>query len=653
MTPPLRERRSMFRVASDRTLTTVVPVAFIIVSLLSLLVLPLAVSRHTARMRHEITRIAEPARQSANQIQIDLASELDRIIAFQVTGQSQYQRAYIGLLAQQEKSRRDIAALVPHLGTDISEDLTEVSVRTEAWHKAVRDQEFVSRHLPNEVFLTRLFEQHPTYERCLQAASELELSMQRAIEDRLQRIRSVERLNTSLTIILTLLALTSAMLVAGLGRQMRLLAGEATRRRHEAEREATDAKTARASAERGERRAAFLASAGQALTSSLDFEQTVNTLARVIVPNLAECCVIDIVDPEGGLRRAAVSHRNPKMEQDLEPQRGRLFPELPDAIVRIMQSQEPHLVGAGSFTSGYFAQSGSNPLMVVPLVSRGRTLGIIAASPAESRPFTAEDTGIFADLARHGALSIDSALLYLESQQAVRAREEVLAIVSHDLRNPLNAITLGTSLLQMSDSVTADEREQLETIAVSARRMERLIADLLDVTRLEGGKQLPIVPERLDVGSILREAYELFRAQSAAASVTLKVYAEEALPPVYADRHRVMQVVSNLIGNALKFTPPGGIISCRAETDGDSILFTVSDTGPGIPKEHQRDIFNPYWQAKRAERLGAGLGLPIAKGVVEAHGGRIWVDSKPGEGARFYFTLPIMKMVEAGEVVSG
>ncbi len=117
--------------------------------------------------------------------------------------------------------------------------------------------------------------------------------------------------------------------------------------------------------------------------------------------------------------------------------------------------------------------------------------------------------------------------------------------------------------------------------------------------------------------------------------------AARGLPPVHADRHRVMQVLSNLIGNSLKFTPPGGRITVEArDTDGHA-LFTVADTGPGIAQENLSDIFSPYWQAKRAERLGAGLGLPIAKGIVESHGGRIWVESEPERGTTFSFTLPL------------
>jgi signal transduction histidine kinase len=122
------------------------------------------------------------------------------------------------------------------------------------------------------------------------------------------------------------------------------------------------------------------------------------------------------------------------------------------------------------------------------------------------------------------------------------------------------------------------------------------------------------------------------------------------MPPVYADRHRVLQVLSNLIGNAMKFTPAGGMITYRAEQQRTEVLFTVADNGPGIPKENLGDIFNPYWQAKRTARLGAGLGLPIAKGIVESHGGRIWVESEPGKGTKFFFTLPVAQSVETSDV---
>lgn len=639
------ERRSIWRVGPESTWTTIVPVVFIIVSLLSLVLLPIIVARKTSRARGEISRVAEPARRAANQIQVDLSGELDKIIAWQVTGQQNYRRDYFALVARQEANRRELVRLLPELDDELKKNLTTLFVRSSQWHNSVAQRELMTRQMPHEVLLVRLYESHPAYESSLAAASELELELQGAIESRLQSIRDTERINLWLTLILTVLALTSAMLVAGLGRQMRLLAREAMARRLEAEREAQDARQAREAAEREERRAAFLGTAGQELAASLDYEQTIATLARLIVPNLAEMCVIDIAEQESTLRRAAMVHRNPEDETRLAPLAGRRPGEVPEALVRIMHDAEPALVGASSslyeYVTGEPDGGSGRTIIFLPLVSRGQSIGIAAALSAPARPFNSDDLPLFAELARRASLAIDNARLYRESQQAVRAREEVLAIVSHDLRNPLNAVTLGTSLLKTSETLSSEDREQVETIEVSARRMARLIEDLLDVTRLEGGKRLPIEPEPVDPEELMREADEIFRSQAAVASVTIEYHTDDGLPPVHADRHRVMQVMTNLIGNSMKFTPPDGRVEVRAKLDGDSVRFSISDTGPGIPKENLADIFSPYWQAKRAERLGAGLGLPIAKGIVEAHGGRIWVESEPGKGTTFYFTLPV------------
>ena len=645
------ERRSIWRVGPESTWTTIVPVVFIIVSLLSLVILPVIVARKTSQARREISRLAEPARRSANQIQMDLSAELDKIISWQVTGQESYRVDYFKLITSQEANRRHLAQLLPLLDDDLRKDLTALFVQSSQWHDRVARYELMARQMPHEVLLARIHEGHPAYEKSLTAASELELELQGAIESRLQSIRDTERINLWLTMILTLLALTSALLVAGLGRQMRLLAREAMARRLEAEREARDARVAREAAEREERRAAFLGAAGQELAASLDYQQTIDTLAHLIVPNLAEMCVIDIGEEQSALRRVAIAHRNPEDETRLGVETGTVRTEVPEALVRIMQAAEPALVGASSGLYSYVTgedDGAGRTLIFLPLVSRGQSIGIASAVSAQARPFHSDDLPLFAELARRASLAIDNARLYLESQQAVRAREEVLAIVSHDLRNPLNAVTLGSGLLKMSETLADDDREQIETIEVSARRMARLIEDLLDVTRLEGGKRLPIEPAPVEPAELLREAEEIFRAQAAVGSVTLDYGIDETIPAVFADRHRVMQVMTNLIGNSMKFTPPGGRIDVRAKlVDGEEVLFSISDTGPGIPKENLSDIFSPYWQAKRAERLGAGLGLPIAKGIVEAHGGRIWVEIEPGRGTDFYFTLPVEAVTSA------
>src|SRR5438270_2967235 len=289
-----RERRSIWRVGPDSTWTTVLPVIFVIASLLALAVLPVIVGAHTARMRDEITRIAEPARGAANDIQVGLSAELDKVIAFQVTGEAQYRNDYRKLLDQQVRDYAALRSLGPQLGEDVNRDLKTLIASTQRWHAGVTSGELLQRQLPSEVFMTRLFERHPSYELALRSAAHLENSIQAASADRLGKIRNAEHLNMALTIFLTLLAMTSALLVAGLGRQTRLLARAAVRRRREAEREAGEAKIARAAAENEERRAAFLAAAVQELASSLDLDRTIKTLQSLFVPNLAATCSIEL-----------------------------------------------------------------------------------------------------------------------------------------------------------------------------------------------------------------------------------------------------------------------------------------------------------------------------------------------------------------------
>jgi len=645
---PLVERRRIWRFGPEDSWKAILPVAFIIASLLALVLLPIVVGTHTSRMRAEITNDAEPARRAANQIQLDLSTELDKVIAFQVTGQPQFRDDYIQLLEQQVRDYDVLRHIGPRLGGEVETDLQALISDTQRWHASVTSGEFLQRQLPTEIFMTRLFERHPAYDRALGTGSTLEGAIQDVAADRLAKIHDAERINTALAILLSFLALVSALLVAQLGRQMRLLAREATRRRQEAEREAGDAKVARAAAEAEERRVAFLANAAQELTASLDFRRAVSTLARLVVPNLAEACVIDFREPDGTLHRRAAAHRDEEEERGLRKRIDQPVADVPEFIARVIRDEEPHVSGPSAELTAFLGLDGEpRSVMAVPLVSRGEVLGVIAAAAAQGLTFEEADALFAAELARNGSLAIDNARLYFDSQQAVRSREEVLAVVSHDLRNPLNAVSLAASLLRSSDTISAEEREQLEIMAVSVERMRRLVEDLLDVTRLEGGKRLPLERSRLDAEALLRETYELFKVQTEAAGIELRHEVPRNLPQLWGDRHRILQVLSNLVGNAMKFTPAGGSITIRAAQHGGMLQLSVSDTGSGIPQEHLKDIFNTYWQAKRTERLGAGLGLPIAKGVVEAHGGRIWVESNPERGATFHFTIPVAVGVKA------
>lgn len=278
-----------------------------------------------------------------------------------------------------------------------------------------------------------------------------------------------------------------------------------------------------------------------------------------------------------------------------------------------------------------------------PLVGRnGRTLGVIQLWGKKDGKFTEGDEAILTQLAQMCSVALENARLYKAAQDATRARDDLVAIVSHDLRNPIHTINMAASFLlevAPADDRRVTSRRQLDVIRRSANRANRLISDLLDVARIQAGG-LAVEPVPSDAASMVQEAFEAAAPMATGKRLTIEREVPENLPAVCSDRDRILQVFGNLIGNAIKFTPEGGQITIRAENEALAVKFAVCDTGPGIPPEHLPHVFDRYWQAKSTAKLGTGLGLSIAKGIVEAHGGRIWVESEPGHGASFLFTLP-------------
>jgi signal transduction histidine kinase len=225
-----------------------------------------------------------------------------------------------------------------------------------------------------------------------------------------------------------------------------------------------------------------------------------------------------------------------------------------------------------------------------------------------------------------------------EAEETIDAREQVLKIVSHDLRNPLHTISMSAALLL--EVVVPPEKlaDHLKRIKRAGDRMNRLIQDLLDVAKLETGR-VGIDAKPLDVAPLVREAHDMLAPLATEKNLRLDSSVADGLPRITVDGGRVLQVLSNLVGNAIKFTPTGGRIVIRADAAPGGVRFSVADTGPGISPEQLTKIFGRFWQADPADRRGIGLGLTIAKGIVEAHGGRIWVESPPGAGTTFHFTL--------------
>ena len=227
-----------------------------------------------------------------------------------------------------------------------------------------------------------------------------------------------------------------------------------------------------------------------------------------------------------------------------------------------------------------------------------------------------------------------------EAELLARAREDVLGVVAHDLRNPLNLISTTTDLM-LEENLEAERGRQMLAVAKrAAMQMNRLIGDLLDTARLQSGKYA-LEKEDIAIGSILRQAVETFSPAASARNVRLDVAQVDGDLAVRADPLRVSQIVGNLVGNAIKFTPEHGTVSVTVGTRGNDAVFCVRDTGPGILPEHMDHLFDNFWQARSDDHRGVGLGLAIAKALVEAHGGTIWCESRPGDGAAFFFTLPL------------
>lgn len=399
----------------------------------------------------------------------------------------------------------------------------------------------------------------------------------------------------------------------------------------------------------------FIAEAGHVLASSLDSAEIVRTIAHLAVPRLGDWCMIDLLDTASGELRAAESVAvNPEKEELLREMRSR-FPIVASSfdhpVSRVVRTGQAILVA--HIRADVVSRMARDPdqlqmlrrlgpvsWMIVPLAARGRIIGAITFASSESgRHYGLDDLRIAEELATSSALAIDNARLFDDARAAARLRDDVLSFVTHDLRNPLAAIVRWSTRLDDADASADERRRATAAIRDASDVMNGLISDLLDLTRLESGhlriEQEPVRPEYL-----LTNARDLFEPAARAKRVELRVESSE-LPRVHADPQRIHQVLSNLIGNALRFVPSGGQIVVQAQSHHDEVLFSVADTGPGVAPEDVPRVFDRFWQAAHARKSGAGLGLAIARGIVEAHKGRIWMESVLRRGSTFYFTLPV------------
>jgi signal transduction histidine kinase len=398
-----------------------------------------------------------------------------------------------------------------------------------------------------------------------------------------------------------------------------------------------------------EPRARFLAEASRALAESLDYEGTLKTIARLAVSEIADWCDIDLLNADGQLGRVASEHRDVDLQHLVE--RLRLHPPQHDAIsgapnvVRTCATEYVALMSESLLEEresvperlSLLRTLRLNSTVCTPLVARGRILGAITLSTSVGRQLTEDDVTMAEDLARRAAFAIDNARLYDEAQRAIRAREDILGIVTHDLRTPLSAVIAAASLLISTTAEGSRVKQHAETIQRAAEHMSRLIGDLTDLHQIDAGR-LAIHKTIENPSDVVKEAVEALEPVVVRRGGALHAEVAADPPRIPLDRDRVRQVLANLIGNANKVGATE--ISVGAAPRGTAVVFWVSDNGPGIPPEDLPQMFSRYFRRRGTEYHGSGLGLPISDGIVRAHGGRMWIESAVGTGSTFYFSIP-------------
>lgn len=279
----------------------------------------------------------------------------------------------------------------------------------------------------------------------------------------------------------------------------------------------------------------------------------------------------------------------------------------------------------------------------IPMTAGDRVLGtlVLLDLGISTDRFAPNARSVLDEFVRSATLAIDNARLYATARRATRVRDEVLGLVSHDLRNPIGAIAMCARILREAPPADAAQRDRMvSAISESAVWMQRLIRDLLDVTSIEAG-HLAIERQPSVISTIVSGSTGLVMAELANRSLELQTQVEPDLPLINVDGARIIQVLSNLLGNAIKFTETPGTITLRVQRTADGVKFSVADTGVGITPAAQAQIFDRFWQERPAQQGGYGLGLAIAQGIVREHGGRLWVESTVGQGSVFSFVIPV------------
>lgn len=413
-----------------------------------------------------------------------------------------------------------------------------------------------------------------------------------------------------------------------------------------------------------ELRQALLAEAGRILGSSLEYEVTLSQVSELVVPQFSDWCGLDLLGDDGQVRRLAVVHRDPA-KVELANEYRRRYPPQPDdkaGLMAVLRTGKPTL--HREITDDQLVRGARDAkhlellralclksFIIVPMTARGRTLGAWTLAIAESSRFFGEDDLQLAEeLASRAALAVDNAKLFDELKQNSRRKDEFLAMLAHELRNPLSAIGSGAMLLQRPEIGAEDREWATQVISRQVTHLSRLMDDLLDVSRVSRGKT-DLKKQRIDPASVVRQAIQTTQAVVSERKHKLNVSFESADLELEADPTRLEQIIVNLLENAAKYTDSGGSIWLSTKRDLDHIAISVRDNGIGIPPEQLPQIFELFAQGNpslaRSEG-GLGIGLTLVKSLAELHGGSLVAKSEgPGKGSEFIVRLPAARSQES------
>lgn len=386
----------------------------------------------------------------------------------------------------------------------------------------------------------------------------------------------------------------------------------------------------------------FISNVSARLASSLDLSAILGNLTRLAIPTLADFCVVDVHATDGEDEHFAAAHIDASRNELLNKLRFRshLMPSGVAMLYDVVPEDRLRSLAMNPEQLQILTALAPRSLMLVPLLVGGRVLGSIAFGISESaRHYDGRDLATAKSLAERTAVAVENARLYREVQREVKSRKDLLAVVSHDLRNPLQNILMTATMLEHQLPPGDPLRARVETITRSSALASRLLGDLLDLARFEAGNL--VLDRRVqDLAPIVRDSLDGITSLAEHKRIKILNAVRPGTVQAFCDRTRVLQILGNLIGNAIKFTHEGGAITINARTvaERNEVQISVTDTGIGIASRDVPHLFERYWQAKTGGG-GVGLGLSIVKALVEAQGGRVSVTSDIGRGSTFTFTL--------------